>query len=711
MSKFEELKAKFRKWRIYFLFILSIAALSAMFPGEGKFRYEFQKGQPWMHETLVAPFDFPIYKTEGELEEERDSLMDEFQPYFTLDTTVLERQSEKFRQIILPEARTEYEEFLKENNIRGVPGTTLQRDSLYEAFRQGMLSSIEKLYRRGVVDDPVRLENAANTNQVINVIENQVVEERAKDMVFSAKTAYEYLTAELSRLASVLQPDAGEKQLFSGYIDPIELVEPNLLYDPLTSERMRQNRLSDLSLTQGMVQSGEKIIGIGEPVSEEKFQIIQSLKQEYEKNPNVQRNSDLIIGGQILLVSLAFLVLYLFLLHFRNEVLQSGTKTFFILMLVVTMSFLGSLAVKSDNVNIFIIPFVILPIIIKTFYDARIALFVHLVTILLIGFWAPNGFEFVYMNFIAGVVTIFTLRNLYRRGVLFIASFFAFLSYSLIYTGISVLQEGSIQNVNYVNYAWFAGNAMLVLASYPLIYIFEKVFGFISDATLVELSDTNQPLLRRLAEKAPGTFQHSLQVANLGEEASLAVGANPLLVRTGALYHDIGKMEEPMYFIENLTSNYNPHDNLEFEESAKKIIGHVSKGVEMARKNKLPEILIDFIRTHHGTSTVQYFYRSYLKAYPEAEVDVAKFSYPGPKPFSKETAILMMADSVEAASRSLKKIDKEIIRDLVENIIDYQMKENQFENVDMTIKDINIIKDLFRKRLINIYHARVEYPE
>ncbi len=711
MSKFEELKEKLRKWRIYFLFILSIAALSVMFPREGKFRYEFQKGRPWMHETLVAPFDFPVYKTERELEQEIDSVMNEFQPYFTLDTSVLERQLEKFRQVIFPEAKREFMNFLEENNIKRVPGTSLQADSLMEAYQQGIVLTIEKLYRRGIVDDPVLLENTANTNQVLNLIENQVVEERAKETVFSAKTAYEYLSGELDRIGAMLQPGVKEQSLFSRYIDPLELIEPNLQYDELTSERMKENRISELSLTEGMVQSGEKVIGIGEPVNEEKLQIIQSLKQEYEKNPNVQRNYDMIIGGQILLVSLSFLVLYLFLLHFRNEVLQSGTKTFFILMLVVTMAFLGSLAVKSDNVNIFIIPFVILPIIIKTFYDARIALFVHLVTVLIIGFWAPNGFEFVFMNFIAGVITIFTLRNLYRRGVLFIAAFFAFLSYSLVYTGISILQEGRIHNIDYVNYAWFAGNAMLVLASYPLIYIFEKIFGFISDATLVELSDTNQPLLRKLAEKAPGTFQHSLQVANLGEEASLAIGANPLLVRTGALYHDIGKMEEPIYFIENLTSNYNPHDNLEFEESAKKIIGHVSKGVEMARKNKLPEILIDFIRTHHGTSTVQYFYRSYLKAYPEAEVDVAKFSYPGPKPFSKETAILMMADSVEAASRSLKKVNKEVIRDLVENIIDYQMKENQFENVDMTIKDINIIKDLFRKRLINIYHARVEYPK
>jgi putative nucleotidyltransferase with HDIG domain len=275
----------------------------------------------------------------------------------------------------------------------------------------------------------------------------------------------------------------------------------------------------------------------------------------------------------------------------------------------------------------------------------------------------------------------------------------------------SILQAGRLENIDLRTYAWFAGNALLVLSSYPLIYIFEKTFGFISDATLLELSDTNQPLLRELSEKAPGTLQHSMQVANLAEEAILTIGGNSLLVRTGALYHDIGKMNDPMYFIENLTSNFNPHDNLEFEESATKIISHVSKGVEIARKNKLPDVIIDFIKTHHGTTMVLYFYRSFLKKYPDTEIDAAKFTYPGPKPFSKETAVLMMADSTEAASRSLKTINKEVINDLVENIIDHQVKANQFDNVDITLKDFALIKEVFKNKLINIYHARIEYPK
>jgi putative nucleotidyltransferase with HDIG domain len=711
MSKFEKFKAALKKWKIYFFFLLSIAAVSAIFPRQAKFGYEFQKGKPWLHETLVAPFDFPIYKSDAVIEAERDSLSQLFQPYFRRDTGILVQKLSVFSNEIFPEVRDEYLLALNERGISSIPGSNLSNDSLFERYFSEINQVILDIYQSGVVDDPVRLENLKNESQIVNIVQNQVVEEVPKSSIFTPKTGYEYFTSELKKIASQLQPGSQGTNLLIHYLEPANLVEPNLSYDESTSQRMLEAMNARLSLTEGMVQSGEKIIGIGEPVNDEKFRIIQSLRREYERNTTLQRNYDLILAGQILLISLAFIVLYLFLYHFRKEVLLSGKKTFFILMLVVLMSFMASLAIKSNTLNLYVIPFVILPIIVKTFYDARIALFVHLVTILLIGFWAPNGFEFIYMNFIAGVITIFTLKNLYRRGVLFVSAIFALLSYSLVFTGISLIQEGRFQNIEYLNYAWFAGNALLVLASYPLIYIFEKLFGFVSDATLVELSDTNQPLLRQLAEKAPGTFQHSMQVANLAEEAALAIGGNPLLIRTGALYHDIGKMEEPMYFIENLTSNYNPHDNMEFEESAKKIIGHVTRGVEMGRKHNLPEIIIDFIRTHHGTSTVQYFYRSYLKKYPEAEVDVAKFSYPGPKPYSKETAILMMADSVEAASRSLKAINKEIIRDLVENIIEYQYKENQFENVDLTFKEINTIKNLFRKRLVNIYHARVEYPE
>jgi putative nucleotidyltransferase with HDIG domain len=341
-------------------------------------------------------------------------------------------------------------------------------------------------------------------------------------------------------------------------------------------------------------------------------------------------------------------------------------------------------------------------------------LFIHFIAILLIGFFAPNSFEFVFLTSIAGMVAIFSLTNLYRRSKLVITALLVFITYCALYLGIMIVKEGNVTNMTSEDltiFAWFGINGILILIAYPLMYIFEKTFGFLSDATLFELSDTNQPLLRKLAETAPGTFQHSLQVANLAEEATIKVGGNPLLVRTAALYHDIGKMAKPIYYIENLSSDINPHDNLEFEESAKIIISHVENGVETARKHNLPQAIVDFIRTHHGTTTVQYFYRSYIKKYPEEEVDVRKFSYPGPKPFSKETAIMMMADAVEAASRSLKTINEKTLEKTVEDIISYQQKEEQYNNANITFRDITTIKEVFIKRLKNIYHARIVYPQ
>ncbi len=702
----------FKSIRIFLIFLAGTAAIIALFPRGGKFRYEFQKGKPWMHEVLVAPFDFPVYKPESVIQAEKDSVLKDFEPYFRLDSAVVKQEETRLNELFVKKW-SGYVDFAKSHNLfHSNPHVRRWNpDSLRAVYTRAVKGMLVTIYSQGIVQDPVQLENVNNRESGVNVIKGQVVEERQVNTIFTQKSAYEYLKTAFSDAGAIYQPNVKADDRFISRIDPGDLIEPNLFYDEVTSNRVKESLINEISLTQGMIQAGEKIIALGEPVNDQKYQILQSLKREYETNPAVSRNYNLIFAGQILLVAFSFLVLYLFLFHFRKEVLNSGIKTFFIIMLVVIMASLATLTIRTQSLSLYVVPFVILPVIMKTFYDARIALFVHLITILLIGFWAPNGFEFVFMNFIAGVVTIFTLRNLYRRGILFVSAMFALISYSLVYTGMGLIQEGSLANLELKNYAWFAGNSLLVLTSYPLIYIFERIFGFISDATLVELSDTNQTLLRSLAEKAPGTFQHSLQVANLAEEAILNVGGNPLLIRAGALYHDIGKMEDPMYFVENLTSNFNPHDNLEFEVSAEKIIGHVPKGVEIARKNKLPAVIVDFIRTHHGTTAVQYFYKSYLKKYPDADVDIARFTYPGPKPFSKETAVLMMADSTEAASRSLKSINKEVINNLVENIIDNQIKEQQFVNVDLTFRDFSTIKEIFKRKLINIYHARIEYPE
>jgi len=414
--------------------------------------------------------------------------------------------------------------------------------------------------------------------------------------------------------------------------------------------------------------------------------------------------------GKLMLVLTSLLLIFLFLWNFRREVLYDTRSTLFILLTVILMVLAASITLRYDLISLYVMPFTLVPVILRTFFDARLALFVHIVTVILVGFFAPNSYLFVLLNVFAGMVAIYSLTNLYRRSKLVFTAFLVVLTYVVIYFGAAIVQEGNFNTIEWKYFAWFGYNGILILISYPLIYIFEKAFGLISDTTLMELSDTNQPLLRKLAEIAPGTFQHSLQVANLAEEAAHKTGGNPLLVRTGALYHDIGKLEEPLYYIENQSTGNNPHDNLEFEQSARIIIGHVAKGVDIAHKNSLPEPLIDFIRTHHGTSTVQYFYKSFLKKYPEEEVDVMKFSYPGPKPFSREMAIVMMADSVEAASRSLKEINDQTLDKLVESIIHTQMMEEQFNDANISFRDITAIKEVFRKRLNNIHHARIAYP-
>ena len=369
------------------------------------------------------------------------------------------------------------------------------------------------------------------------------------------------------------------------------------------------------------------------------------------------------------------------------------------------------MVIKYELFNIYLIPYALLPIIIRTFYDTRQALFVHLVSMLMIGFVVPNGYEFVFMQMIVGIIAIFSLANMNRRGQLFRSSLFIFLVYSIIYIALSVIQEGQIMKIEWRNLIWFALNALFLLSAYPLIYVFERTFGYLSDITLMELSDTNHPLLRKLAERAPGTFHHSVQVAGLAEEVVFSIGGNPQLVRAGALYHDIGKINIPQYFIENLSFANNPHDKLEFDQSAEIIISHVTGGIELAEKYNIPEQIIDFIRMHHGTGRVQYFYRSFLNKYPNKEIEIEKFTYPGPNPNTIETAVLMMADCVEAACRSLKEYSDTSISDLVDNVINNQLKEGLYDNVDLTFKDLATAKKIFKKKLKNIYHTRVEYPE
>jgi putative nucleotidyltransferase with HDIG domain len=437
--------------------------------------------------------------------------------------------------------------------------------------------------------------------------------------------------------------------------------------------------------------------------------MLESMRSEYEKRLG-KNDKWFILLGRFILVTACYLALYLFMYHFRFDVLSSTHKTFFIILVILLFIIIVRLVIYLQENVVYLVPFALIPIIVRTFYDSRLALFVYLIAIMLAGFIVTNSFEFVFLSFIAGVIVIFSLTNVYRRAKLFTAALMVFVTYSVVYLGIGLMQEGSLATMNWKNYIWFAGNGVFLLLSYPLIFVFEKTFRFLSDATLFELADTNQPLLRKLSEDAPGSFQHSLQVANLAEEAAREIGANNLLARTGALYHDIGKTFNGEYFVENQAEGFSPHDHLDPLKSAEIITGHVKKGMDLAKKFNLPSQITDFIQTHHGTGIAYFFYKKFLDKNPKGTDMEKSFSYSGPKPFSKETAIVMMADAVEASSRSLANYSEENISELVERIIYIQEQDGQYSDTPLTFKDITDIKSVFIKRLLNIYHARITYP-
>lgn len=698
---------KKKKWwgsvPLYFLigmlFFISVAVVVYIYPREGKFKYEYHKGKPWMNENLIAPWDFPIRKNQAEIERERDSLIAAFRPIFDLDTTVFYSESSRFDSY--------YDNIVAENRSTGNSISSGE----YENIRRWMNSILDSLYHNGVLEFNDFTEELRSQKKSILLVRGSLAEEVAISRLLSPRDAYEFVKNLKMRLPGNRRGEVG-LNLFE-FVEKVSLesfVKPNVAYDEATTVAGRNAMLEGMSVSRGVVQQGELVISRGEIVNDFLFRILESMRYEYGIRVG-SYNAWLLVLGNFLIVSACYLILFLFLYNFRREVLDSFQKTLFIVILILLFVIVARVVSRVPEVSIYLIPFAVIPVVIRTFYDPRLALFILLVTMMITAFFIPNAFEFVFLNFLGGVVVIFTLTNTYRRGKLFFSSSMVFITLSVVWFGIAITQERELGSVDYMTFAWFAGNSALILLSYPLIFLFEKGFGFLSDATLFELSDTNQPLLRRLAEEAPGSFQHSMQVANLAEDAARAIGANPLLIRAGALYHDIGKVAQSEYFTENQPDSFNPHDIKEPDESARLIISHIEKGVELARKEKLPEQIIDFIRTHQGTTKAYYFYRKYKDRYPGKEVDPDIFSYPGPKPFSRETALLMMVDSVEAASRSLGEYSEEAIRNLVETVIDHQVQEDQFTEAPVTFRDITEVKNALVRRLNTIYHARIAYPK
>ena len=663
---------------------LSVLIITLVLPKQARFRFEFEKGKIWMQKDLVSPYSFAIKKTSAEIEADKNDILKSVLPVYQNREDVVLRSLENFN--------TEFE------TKWSASGIDTKQKSKYQA--QG-LRLLKEVYQRGIIT-PVKKYQQVNRYYNFSLVKNNVSKQLNTVDVFDINTAEDYISKQLTKEKDLKNADWFLK-LIKGHI------QPNYIYDERLTDNLEADALNSISTTRGMVQKGELIVAEGSNVSGEVYQKLESLRAAYEDDARVVGDSKLVLFGQFMLVGLVVALLIVFLYLFRKDIYQDNRQVSLILLVITGMLVVLSWAIRIKIPSLYYIPYCIVPIIIRILFDTRLALNIHLLVVLIAGFFVPNSFEFAFLQITSGMVAIYSIKNLIKREQFLISALLILGNYFIAFLGISLIRDGSLYEIEWINFAPFIFSVLLSLLAYPLIYAFERVFGITSDVTLMELTNTNSRLLRDLAFKAPGTFQHSLQVANLAEAAIFKIGGNALLVRAGALYHDIGKMDNPQYFIENQNKGANPHDTLSYEQSAQIIIQHVNKGVEIARRNHVPEMLIDFIRTHHGNTRVDYFYQSFLKNFPEKFVDENIFRYPGPIPFSKETAVMMLADSAEAASRSLKEPDAQSISDLVERIIDYKLDQDQLSDSNITLKDIETIKLIFKTMLMGIYHVRIDY--
>jgi putative nucleotidyltransferase with HDIG domain len=663
------------------LILSSSLLILYLFPIGGQFKYEFQKGRAWQYPSYYAPFDFSILKSEQEVKADQEAALSSLKPYLRSDI--------KIKELVFTRYQDEFSRFFPSIN------NPMVFDSVYK-FGE---SIIKKIYENGVL--PPNYIHQGN-EEILLIQDNVEIPLNVKEL-FKSDSLFE----SLSKWFEESNYDA----YFESFNDFFfELITPNVALDLVFYQNTVDQTLQNISLSRGVVASGELIIAEGEMVDESHFETLSSLRKEFSMLENDDQSSIWVLIGYSILIFLTFSLLLLFLYKYRFSIYENNRKLTFIFFNIVFVVFVTTVLIGYNTALIFATPLCILPLIIKAFFDARLGLFAHVLTVLLIGFIVPNSFEFVFLQIVAGIVTIQSIDQLYRRANLFISVGQIVLVYLIAYIAFTIIQEGTFLKIDVLTIGLFLLNGLLMLFVQPLIYIYEKLFGLVSDVSLLELSDTNSKLLKELSDQAPGTFHHSLQVANLAEAAANEIGANTLLVRVGALYHDIGKLKQPKYFSENQIAPDSPHDSLTPKQSAKIIIDHVLDGILIAQKNKLPDRVIDFIRTHHGTSSVYYFYKKQLEFDPEG-TNIEDFQYPGPRPFSKETAILMMADAVEAASKSLKAPDIGQLDLFIEKIISGKMEEGQFNASNITLAEIETVKKVLLRKLINVYQLRIEYPE
>lgn len=658
------------------IFVLMLIVIAIAYPHKnGSFGYRFEIGRPWTHSLITAQYDFPIYKSEEQVRLEQSEALRSFAPYFNVSPRVAKQQQQAIE--------------------KAAEGKISAEEKAY------LLQKTKEFYANGILSlEAVKQVEAHGYSSIIVVNAKHQASAYQLSDCFTPRAAYDVLLAG--------SPEGENTRL--NRIGLNGLLVPNLLYDSATTASMHKNLLAEVTETCGLVQKGAKIIDRGEIVDADTYQVLVSLKRVMEERGIDTARANWMFVGTLFIFALFITLMALYLWVFRPQLFADVRALLFFCLLMTVVIVVACAVTRFTPLSIYIVPFTWVPIIIRVFYDSRTALYLHLITVLICSFLAAVPFEFLILQMAAGMVAVSSLKDMAQRSQLFQTSFWIMLTYMCCYTAFILATKGGFL-VHWHIYIYFIINALLVVCSYIIIYMFEKTFRLVSNVTLVELTNINSDLMLEFAEKAPGSFQHSLQVSNMAMEAAKPIGANALLVRAGALYHDIGKMAAPQNFIENQQDGRNPLSAMSYERAAATVISHVSEGVRIAEEHDLPEVVIAFIRMHHGTSKTRFFYNSYVNAHPGEPVDDSLFQYPGPKPNTKETAIVMMADAVEARSRSLQEYTEEAIAAMVDRMIGQQMAEGQFEDTPLTFRDVQIIKQVFTRKLISINHHRIAYPE
>ena len=670
------------KWRNFLsrtlLVLITVLLIVWALPRNESKQFRYDIGKPWMYGSFIAKFDFPIYKTDETIKEQEDSLLETYQPYYNYDPAVEKKQVSKFL--------ADYQ-----NGIPGLPHNYVRL----------IADRLHRLYQAGIMDTPEYNEAYRDSTSQVRLVSGNSAQSISLGCVYSTLSAYEqlFIDEQIAMQRPILQ-----RCNLNNYI------EPNLIYDKGKSETERNDLLSSIPPASGMVMSGQKVIDRGDIVDEYTYRVLSSFEREIKRRSATQTQITNTIIGQVIFVTLMVFLFTMYLGLFRRDYFNKPRSIAMLYTLITLFPVLVSLMMRHNFLSVYMLPFAMVPIFVRVFMDSRTAFVCHVTMILICTTAVRYQYEFIIIQLVAGLIAIYSLRELTRRAQVFKTAILVGIGSTFVYLALQLMQDNDFSSMDHDMYYHFVVNAVLLLIAYPMMYIIEKMFGFVSSVTLFELSNTNRGLLRDLSEIAPGTFQHSITVGNLAAEIANKIGANALLVRTGALYHDIGKMKNPVFFTEN-QAGVNPHDTLTYQESARIIISHVTEGVKLAERENLPTIIRDFIVTHHGTGITKFFYIKYKNEHPEEDVDPAPFTYPGPNPFTREQAILMIADGVEAASRSLPEYTEESISTLVNRMIDQDVTDGYFKECPITFRDLAIAKLVLIERLKAIYHTRISYPE